>query len=158
MKTKEILIKIALVASGIAVMSLATANAADSESNVSDETVIVNSDTAANPDALCPNGKPRGTRAQDCTVGKKGRKGNFAQSRGNSGRQGKFANGRGNNSRRGNFANDRGNGGRGNMARAGGRQGNVEGRRGMGPGKGQGDGKGPHDGSCVQAPTDTAES
>ncbi len=80
MKTENTLKKIALLASGIAVFTLNSAYAADTESNVSDETTVVTTDTPADPATLCPNGNPRGTRAENCTVGQSGRRGNFANS------------------------------------------------------------------------------
>lgn len=144
MKTNQTFRKIALFASGIAVFAMTAANAADTESNVSDESQIVNADAAtANPGQLCPNGNPKGTRSANCTVGQKGRKGNFAKGRGNMGRQGNIAKGCGNQGR-GQVAQGRGNG----------RQGNWQGRRGMGPGNGART----RAGSCVETATPTAES
>ena len=147
MKSNQILKKIALLASGIAVFALTNATAADTADNSGNETAIVNQAGAVNPDALCPNGQPRGTRSAGCTVGNNGRQG----------RQGNFAKGRSGNGRQGNFSKgNSGKGCQGQVARGG--RGNSQGRKGMGPGKGLGDGTGPGDGSCVQAPSPTAES
>jgi len=79
MKSNQILKKIALLASGIAVFALTTATAVDSVDSTGNETSIVNESECANPDALCPNGQPRGTRSAGCTVGNNGRGGKGGQ-------------------------------------------------------------------------------
>ena len=129
MKSNQILKKIALLASGIAVFALTNATAVDSVDSTGNETSIVNEYECANPDALCPNGQPRGTRSADCTIGNNGRGGKGGQ---------------------GNCS--MGNGGKGR-----GGKGNGQGRKGMGPGNGLGDGTGTGDDSCLQSPSSTAE-
>lgn len=139
MKSIKLLKKIVLVASGIAVFAISPANAADTDSTVSNETNIVNQDaSAANPDALCPNGNPRGTRSPDCTVGQKGRQGG-------KGCQGNVSKGRGGKGHGGNVA--QGRSGRGN-----------HGPKGMGKNAGPGKGTGLRDGSCLESAAATADS
>ena len=161
MKSNQMLKKIALLASGIAVFALTTATAADTAVNTGNETSIVNEDGPVNPDALCPNGQPRGTRSADCTFGNNGRQGhqgNFAKGRSGKGSQGNCSKGNGGNGRKGNVSKGQGGKGcQGQVAQGRGGRGNAQGRKGMGPGKGLGDRTGPGDGSCVQPATPTAE-